>query len=95
MKMYLDMLDSYGTCVASELESGFQSLNYFILLFIDVCKGFVYNYESFSRDREVGRRSIMLLHKLNHIRQVTSQCNNPVHTHYFVFGNMKSNVSCV
>ena len=39
MKMYLDKLDSYGTCVASELESGFQSLNNFILLFIDVCKG--------------------------------------------------------
>ena len=30
MKMYLDKLDSYGTCVASELESGFQSLNNFI-----------------------------------------------------------------
>ena len=45
--MYLDKLDSYGTCVASELESGFQSLNNFILLFIDVCKGFV--YKSFSR----------------------------------------------
>ena len=49
MKMYLDKLASYGTCVASELESGFQSLKIFILLFIDVCKGFVYNYESFSR----------------------------------------------
>ena len=51
MKMYLDKLIHTEHVLPLKLESGFQSLNNFILLFIDVCKGFVglYNYESFLR----------------------------------------------
>ena len=34
IKLYLDKLDSHGACVASELESGFQiSQNFILLLF--------------------------------------------------------------